>query len=466
MTQGVKLQFSAGTLTLTGVAEPLLGRLFPEVTWVADHRTGQWRTDAIHYQRVVQGFTRLAGNWDDQVPTWQPLHWPKTELHTLRAEQREATEQWRTHGGRATIVMPTGTGKTEVALAIMAETKTSTLVVAPVRDLMYQWHRRILATLGVDAGIVGDSVYRVSPVSVTTYDSACIHMPQLGNRFELLVFDECHHLPGPVRRDAARMSAATLRLGLTATLERSDGRHSDVQELIGPVAYELPVSAAKGRSLADYEVMCIPVHLTQRERDRYRSLGRHVREFMVERRKTDPHFGWEQVCAETNVDPEARSALRAFQEKKSIEDRAAEKLRVLEDLFRLHAGEPMIVFAGSNAMARDVSIRFLIPCLLSHCGKRERLDILQGLESGDYPAIVCNRVLDEGVDLPELKVAAVIGGLASGRQAKQRLGRVLRKHGNQRAVLYEIVTEDTGEVQRSRQRRKSDAYERTRHRQL
>ena len=72
--------------------------------------------------------------------------------------------------------MPTGTGKTEVALAIMRDAAVSTLVVSPVRDLMYQWHRRILRGLGYDAGIIGDSVYRVSPVSVTTYDSACIHM--------------------------------------------------------------------------------------------------------------------------------------------------------------------------------------------------------------------------------------------------------------------------------------------------
>ena len=44
---------------------------------------------------------------------------------------------------------------------------------------------------------------RVRPVSVTTYDSACIHAERFGNQFGLLVFDECHHLPGEVRRDAA-----------------------------------------------------------------------------------------------------------------------------------------------------------------------------------------------------------------------------------------------------------------------
>jgi superfamily II DNA or RNA helicase len=52
-------------------------------------------------------------------------------------------------------------------------------------------------------GVIGDNVFRVQPVSVTTYDSAYLHMERLGNQFGLVVFDECHHLPGPLRRDAA-----------------------------------------------------------------------------------------------------------------------------------------------------------------------------------------------------------------------------------------------------------------------
>jgi superfamily II DNA or RNA helicase len=185
---------------------------------------------------------------------------------------------------------------------------------------------------------------------------------------------------------------------------------------------------------------------------------------MLERRKTDPDFTWENLCAESVRSPESRRAMRAWHVKKSIEDRAEEKLRVIEDLFRLHAGEPCLIFAGSNAMARDVSLRFLIPCLLSHCGKKERLDVLRGLEERVYPALVANQVLDEGVDLPEVKVAIVIGGKASTRQAKQRLGRILRKSGNARAILYEIVCTDTNEELRSRARRANDAYDRVRHR--
>lgn len=456
-----RLSFSAGTLLLERVSPSAAGAILRGGSWVWDPRVGAWRADAIEYARTAE---RIAGRTDveDVVLAWTRVRWPKVALPPLRPEQQEAVDCW-TKTGRGCVIMPTGTGKTEVALSIMAQTAASTLVVAPVRDLMYQWHRRILAGLGYDAGIVGDNVFRVRSVSVTTYDSACIHMERFGNRFRLLIFDECHHLPGAVRRDAARMSAAPWRLGLTATPQRSDGRETDLAELVGPIVYEMPIAAAKGRVLSDYEVVRIPVHLSPAEQARYSDLSQQVRRYMYERRKVDPHFTWEDVCAEA-ADPGARQALKAFRLKQAIEDRAEEKLRVLEDLFRLHAGQRTIVFAGSNAMARDIARRFLIPCLLSHCGKKERLEVLQGLEQGVYPALVANRVLDEGVDLPEAKVAVVVGGMGSTRQAKQRLGRILRKSGNARAVLYEIVTAETGEVDRSRARRRSDAYQGTRHR--
>src|SRR5205823_635088 len=94
--------------------------------------------------------------------------------------------------------------------------------------------------------------------------------------------------------------------------------------------------------------------------------------------------------------------------------------------------------------------------------KAERRIVLEGFATGTFPVLVANRVLDEGVDVPAAKVAVVIGGQASTRQAKQRLGRILRRCGAARAVLYEIVCQDTNEEERSRQRRRSDAYDRVR----
>lgn len=459
------LSFDRGTLVLRGP-----GRFRPPAggdVWVWDDRVGAWRTDAMRYARVKQALSEQPGaTLADEVPDPPPVHWPKVDGHALRPEQEEALAAWLGAGGRGQVVMPTGTGKTEVALAAMARIGTATLVVAPVRDLMYQWHRRILKGLGYDAGVLGDSVCNVQPVTVTTYDSACIHMAQLGARFGLVIFDEEHHLPGPARREAALMSTAAMRLGLTATPERSDGRHADLDDLIGPVVYRLALDTVRGKTLAEFEVVQIPVALGVQEQAAYDGYSRQVRHFVSERRKDQPGYTWQDLCAESGRDPAARLAMKAYRLKCAIEDRAAEKLRVLEDLFRLHAGQPTIVFAGSNAMAMEVSRRFLAPTILSHTPKKERLAVLEGFGRGDFPALVANRVLDEGVDIPAAKVAVVIGGQASTRQAQQRLGRVLRKTGQARAVLYEVVCLDTHEIERSRQRRRSDAYERTRHRRV
>jgi superfamily II DNA or RNA helicase len=277
------LTFSAGTLVLT-VPQQAAGRTpWSMPGWVWDRRAGVWRCDAIHYGEIARRLAAGEGRCDDRVPQWQPVSWPKVALPELRPDQLQACAAWR-KTERGVIVMPTGTGKTEVALAIMRDTGVSTLVVSPVRDLMYQWHRRILRGLGYDAGIIGDSVYRVSPVSVTTYDSACIHMERLGATFGLIVFDECHHLPGDVRRDAARMSAAPRRLGLTATPERSDGKHADLDELIGPVVFQQSISSARGTTLAEYDVVRIPIHLSDDEQRRYDELSAQVRRFMIEKR--------------------------------------------------------------------------------------------------------------------------------------------------------------------------------------
>jgi len=455
----VRLSFDRGTLVLTGSEEEPPSDRLPEGLWLWDARLGAWRTEAFHYREVREKLDHAFGErLSDEVRQPSNVKWSRVNLPELRPEQQSALESWRSSGCRGQVVMPTGTGKTEVALAAMAEVGVATLVIAPIRDLMYQWHRRILRGLGYDAGIVGDRLWNVRPVTVTTYDSAYIHMPELGDRFGLVVFDEVHHLPGKCRREAALFSTAPMRLGLTATPERADGLHADVDWLVGPVVYALPMARVRGRTLAEYDVVRVPVHLSEDEQARYDRASATVRAYMAKRRRERPGYTWKDLCAETGRDPEARRAQKAYYAKKSIEDRAEEKLRVLEDIFRLH-GEAAIVFAGSNAMAMDVSRRFLIPTLLNHSRKKERLAVLEGFAGGRFPAVVANRVLDEGIDVPEAKVAVVIGGQSSTRQAKQRLGRILRRMGDTRATLYEVVCQDTREVERSRARRRTDAFD-------
>ncbi|MGB7160903.1 MAG: DEAD/DEAH box helicase family protein [Tepidisphaeraceae bacterium] len=465
----VELTFDRGTLLLRGLPS--------RDGWTFDARVGCLRTHAIHYAAERRDLLRdVHVRLFDRVRVPPRVAWPRLELPRLHAAQTQALDAWERGNGRGVIVMPTGTGKTEVALAAMARARVATLVVAPVRDLMHQWHRRILRGLGCDAGIVGDSIFNPQPVTVTTYDSAYARMPELGDRFGLVIFDEAHHLPGRCYREAAMFCAAPMRLGLTATPDRADGRHVDLDALIGPIVYRQEIAEARGGALADYEVVRVPVNLSDAEQQTYDGASDTIRTFIIRRQQElreqtapgfkPPAYTWQDLCAESGADPGARLAQKAFHLRKSIEDRAADKLRVLEDLFRLHAGERVIVFAGSNAMAIDVSRRFLVPTLLSHSRKRERREVLERFADGRFPVLVANQVLDEGVDVPAAKVAVVIGGLASTRQAKQRLGRILRRSGDARATLYEIVCQGTGDEERSRKRRRSDAYDRVKRRRM
>jgi len=467
-TSDLTLTFQRGTLLLeTDHTEPLhaLSKELP-IRFDARERKPVWRCDALYYTSLKKALQEAGYNVHDDVPRWQEVTWHHSSLPEPREGQQEAFDCWM-ESKKGVIVMPTGTGKTNVALNIMHELAVSTLVVAPVRDLMYQWHRRILHELGYDAGIIGDNTYMVRPISVITYDSACIHMEKLGHLFKLIIFDECHHLPGNLRREAALMCTAPYRLGLSATPKRSDGKHRDLEFLIGAQAYNYPLAKARGKTLAEFQTVRIPVYLSPEEQEVYNQCSKIVRQYMYEKNKdSNETFNFKDLMKEVGEDPAARAVQKAYYRKQSIQDRAFEKFRVLEDIFRLHHGERFIVFAGSNVMARDISTRFLIPCLLSHCMKKERQDILDGFKDGDYHAVVANRVLDEGVDIPEAKVAVVLGGLSSTRQATQRLGRILRKSGNKEGILYEVVCKDTGEEKKSRKRRDTDAYNGTRHRRL
>lgn len=467
----VRVDFHEGTLRLWNVSRAFVERALADIPLTFDDREGCFRGDAMQARKLHRELRkRLAEplEWAVQETGFAPRFAGHRDRVRLRDDQLDAVRAFEEADHRGLIVMPTGTGKTVVAMELVKRLATGTLIVVPVRDLMYQWHEKIRAAVGIDAGMIGDSVHRVSPISVTTYDSAAIHMPRIGAKFRFLVFDEAHHLAGNWRSDAARMSAAEFRLGLTATPPTDPGRTQTLQDLIGPIVYRQAIQEASGSSLAEYRVRRIAVRMTDDETSRYRELSKSIQSFVHEQRQIDAGFHWEQtysLAGQTDVDPErakaADRALKASRRKRQLEEHATGKLRVLEDLFRLHAGHPVIVFTGSNAMARAISTRFLVPCLLSHCGKRERREFLQGFAEGRYPVLVANRVLDEGVDLPAVKTAIVLGGLSSQRQAIQRLGRVLRRtSSDERATLYEVVTDDTKEVERSRTRRRNDAYRR------
>lgn len=376
-----------------------------------------------------------------------------------RPYQGEAIQAWRKHKRRGVVVLPTGAGKSHVAVMAIDQVRRSALVVAPTLDLVRQWYDLLRASFGVEVGIVGGGEHRVEALTVTTYDSAYIHMEHLGARFGLVVYDECHHLPGQSYALGARMCLAPFRLGLTATPERADEREAELPGLIGPMVYRRDIVDMSGDYLADYETVRIRIELAPEERIAYDEARAIYRGFVRGQgiRMSSPS-GWGEFVKRSAWSDAGREAMAAYREQRRLAFCAPAKLTYVDHLLHVHRDDRAILFTQDNATAYDISRRFLVPVITHQTKITERSHVLEGLASGAYRAVVTSKVLNEGVDVPDANVAIIVSGSGSVREHVQRLGRVLRKVGDKRATLYELVTHDTSEQFTSERRRDHVAY--------
>jgi superfamily II DNA or RNA helicase len=421
-------------------------------------RAAAHRAPAVAYADLVRWLTREKIAFEDSARAYTETGGVRVHREA-RPFQREALDAWTKARGRGVVVLPTGAGKTHVAVMAMDAKRRSTLVVAPTLDLVRQWYDLLVAAFGVDVGVVGGGEYDVRPLTVTTYDSAHLHMERFGAKFGLVVFDECHHLPSEAYALAARACLAPYRLGLTATPERTDGRDAVLADLVGPVVYRRDIVELAGTWLAEYDTERVEVDLSPAEREEYeRERGVYldfVRRHGI--RMSDPR-GWGEFVMHASRSADGRKAMAAYRRQRELAFTAPAKLAWLEHLLSFHARDRAIVFSQDNATAYAVSRRFLLPCITHQTKVKERSTILRGLAEGTFGAVVTSRVLNEGVDVPDANVAVVLSGSGSVREHVQRLGRVLRQREGKRAVLYELVTRDTVETRTSDRRREHSAY--------
>ncbi|HJK89513.1 MAG TPA: DEAD/DEAH box helicase family protein [Polyangiaceae bacterium LLY-WYZ-15_(1-7)] len=452
----VTLRFVAGTLEVHGL-EREDPRVPPECRW--DARAGCHRAEALHYARIVLRFVKEKTPYEDEARAYAELDGGLRVRREPRPYQAEALTAWRKQRGRGVVVLPTGAGKSYVAMMAIDAVRRSTLVVAPTLDLVRQWYDNLRASFGVEVGLVGGGDHRVEDITVTTYDSAYIHMEHLGDRFGLVVFDECHHLPGETYTLAARLCLAPYRLGLTATPERQDGREAVLTDIVGPTAYRQEIVEMSGDYLADYDTVRIQVELSPEERERYEQARSIYRGFVAAQgiRLGSPR-GWSEFIQRSARSDAGRRAMAAYREQRQLAFAAPAKLEYVEHLLEEHRDDRSIVFTSDNATCYAISRRFLVPAITHQTKVSERSEILEGFAAGRYRAVVTSKVLNEGVDVPDANVAIVVSGSGSVREHVQRLGRVLRKVGDKRATLYELITARTGEAFTSERRRDHVAY--------
>ncbi|OLZ40918.1 DNA repair helicase [Natrinema saccharevitans] len=467
----IECRYEDGTIRIDGLeAVPLspssLRESVPELE--ADSRTGGWRVPAYRYAELRAALWRADAALEDRVLDLESVG-DLASAYELRPYQERALEAWldtdrwtdapgpepAARAPAGVLELPTGSGKTVIALQAIERLSVPTLVVVPTIDLVEQWERELEREFGGPIGRFGGGEQRLEPITVSTYDSAYLKADSVGDRFGFAVFDEAHHLGGEGYREIARLLAAPARVGLTATFERPDGAHEVVEGLVGPLVHRVDVDDLAGDHLAAYDLKRLEVSLTPEERTEYERDQEVFTDYLA-KSNIEMRSGadYQELVKRSGSDPEAREALLARQRAREIMFGSEAKLEALSGILDDHRDDRVIVFTAHNDLAYDVSERFLTPTITHRTGTAERRGILERFREGTYSRIATSNVLDEGVDVPDANVAVVLSGSGSEREFVQRLGRILRPTADGgRAILYEVVAADTGEERIAARRR-------------
>ena len=422
-----------------------------------DKRHHFLRTQPIHFPAVKKALQTQQTPFTVAFEERPALPFETALNVEPRPYQNEALTNWLAEGSAGVVVLPTGAGKTLVAAMAVHETHLWTLAVVPTLDLLGQWRTALANALSLsadDIGVFGGGEKEMKPITIITYDSAALYPREL-KRFGLLIFDECHHLPAPTYRLIAESAFTPLRLGLSATPERGDMAHLDLDQLIGPEVYRRsPAELTEGQYLAQYSEVRIDISLSAEDEARYAEQRRIYRSFLQRRHIiiNSPEEFQQKVIFMSARDPQAREAMLAWREARNIAMNAPPKYAEIERLLRLHASDQVLLFSEYNPVVDEISRRFRLPSITYKTPSEERRAILERFRSGQYSKLVTGRVLNEGVDVPDCRVAIIVSGNSTKREYIQRLGRVLRPKTGQ-ALLYELVTSGTTEEEMAKRRK-------------
>ena len=430
-------------------------------TWIDyaiwDDRIEKFRIPAIRYRSLVEALQAEATDFIDEAKAFYPLELIASLEMTPYPHQNEALAAWKLAGRQGVVVLPTAAGKTYLAQMAMQATPRTTLIVVPTLDLMHQWYAHLVAAFpDGEVGLLGGGSRDRTAILVATYDSAAIHAESLGNKYALIIFDECHHLPTDFNRVIAEYAIAPYRLGLSATPERTDGKHADLDILIGKEVYRKCAEDLAGKALAAHEIVQIKVKLSQLEREKYNQLIQTRNDFLKQSKISLGSLqGWQMFVQMSARSQAGRRAMLSHRQAKEIALGTDGKIRVLVDLLATHYPERILIFTADNATVYQISQNLLIPAITHQTPVKERHEILTKFKSGEYNTLVASNVLNEGVDVPAASIAIILSGTGSTREYIQRLGRILRKGNteNKQATLYEVIAEDTSEEGTSARRR-------------
>ena len=446
----VNLYYDKGSIVISGINQ------IPYT--LIDPRTNQLRAEAFHYQDIITYLQNSGIQYENNVMDLVPI--PNLKIEniqlSLRSYQKKAIENWINAGKKGCIILPTGSGKTIIAIKLIEIINSPTLIVVPTLDLMEQWTRFLSKYFQtIEIGNIGGGISNITGITVSTYDSAFIRSSFIGNKFAFVIFDEVHHLAAPGYRNIAEQFISPYRLGLTATYEREDNLHLDFPRLVGGIVYQLSVNElAKDKHIASFIVEKRYVKLLPEEEIEYHKNYDQYLSYLQKLGLRYGQIGFQKLIMISGKNQYARNALLARNKALDIALNSESKIEELRKILIENPHMKTIIFTQHNKLVYLISNKFLIPFITHKSSKQEREDALNGFRDGRYRVLVTSKVLDEGVDVPDAELGIIVSGTGSKREFIQRLGRLLRtKPNNKNAKLIEIISSGTSEINTSVRRK-------------
>lgn len=432
----------------------------------------------LHQLRVLESLydtvAAKEADSDHQVSSSVPQAWVLTKgVDALYPWQEEARRQWFERGGKGTLKVVTGAGKTILALAIAEQLQNSSVpglrvaIVVPTIALMHQWVSELKKHANLPASAIGELygdskdsfadgkriIVGVLP-TVAKKLATDVRRAEIGKKL-LLIGDECHHF-NQSRGEKTLQTPHTYTLGLSATPESGDDSYAESipGRGFGPVIYELSLRQAQAQGiLPPYTINHYGLKLTPEERHRYEQLSRKIsdaRKDLNMRAPAGRFFGWVQSQAKS--DGESGQLAREFLAASSRRDALlygmnarhnAVKL-LLAQIFKENKHARVILFHERITETNQLFVELRAAgyaAVLEHSeladSLRERsLDLFR---DGVAQVLVSVRSLVEGFNVPAADVGIIVAASSSSRQRIQSLGRIMRRYKGAQGVAEKAI---------------------------
>ena len=374
-----------------------------------------------------------------------------TKSASLFDWQHRAIEEFNKCGHQLILEAATGVGKTRCALEIMKtvlinDPKIKVLIVVPKNVILETGWYKELYDIGFqlqDIGVYYGPIKEIQKFTVTNIHNIKNISLEL---FDMIILDEVHGYP-TARGLELLKHKFKYKLGLSATLKRSDNKHMIILKQFNYNSFKYsPKDALEDGILNSFNFYNIGVIMDETTFDEYEILSNELETIY----KINGSF--ETILKRGSEQVKGRM-LKVFTERRKLVNNYKKKFWVVRKICDKHKEDKIIIFNQFNKQTNDlywelVETGVKAKAIHSDIKKEENDKTLMEYRQNKFNVLLASKMLDEGYNLPAINVGIIMAADSSPRQTVQRLGRILRKKDRE-SYLYQIYCVNTFEDKQS-----------------